>query len=194
MPPSETRLGVLGGTFDPPHNGHLLMARKAREMLGLDEVLFVPVLRPSHKADAVAAFADRLRMVELLLAGEAGLAVTDLEAHIGWSPSYTVNLLAELDRQRGPDTRLFFIAGADSLEQFHLWFRYREILALARLVVLGRPGFSLQNPHLTAEDWASIILLPGLASPDASHRYREGAGATVPRAVEEYIRERGLYR
>jgi nicotinate-nucleotide adenylyltransferase len=169
------------------------MARKARELLALDEVLFVPVLRPSHKADAVAGFPERLQMVSLLLAGESGLAVSDLETRLG-SPSYTVNLLTELGRQRGPDTLLFFIVGADSLEQFHLWFRYREILALARLVVLGRPGFSLQNPHLAAQDWANIILLPGLASPDASHRFREGAEAHLPDAVEQFIRQHGLYR
>ncbi|MBI4872110.1 MAG: nicotinate (nicotinamide) nucleotide adenylyltransferase [Candidatus Riflebacteria bacterium] len=187
------RLGILGGTFDPPHEGHLEMARLARDLVALDRVLWVPVLSPSHKSEATASFEDRLRMTELAVEGEPAMEASDVESRLGL-PSYTVDLLAEVGRQAGSRARLFFIVGADSLEQFHLWVEFREILRMATLVVVSRPGHDFANPVLTPEDWARVILLPGLASPASSSRFRQSGDGLVPPRVLHYIAARDLYR
>ncbi|MBI4867247.1 MAG: nicotinate (nicotinamide) nucleotide adenylyltransferase [Candidatus Wallbacteria bacterium] len=191
-PAAQRRVGVLGGTFDPPHEGHLCMAREALERAGLDEVVFVPVRSPSHKAEASAPFADRLEMVRLLIAGEPQMSVSDVEAHLG-EKSYTVPMLEELQRRLGADVELHFLIGADSLEQFHLWFRYRDILRLAKVVAFSRPGFRLANPNLTPPELARIHLLDGLWSHASSRRFRERRDCPVPAAVAAYAAARGLY-
>ncbi|MBI3891470.1 MAG: nicotinate (nicotinamide) nucleotide adenylyltransferase [Candidatus Wallbacteria bacterium] len=189
---ASRRIGVLGGTFDPPHEGHLLMAKEALDALGLCEVVFVPVLAPSHKAEATASFEDRLAMVRLLVENQRGMSVSDVEASLG-QKSYTAPMLEELGRRLGPQTELHFLIGADSLEQIHQWFRYRDILRLAKVVAFSRPGFRLENPNLSALDRSRIVVVDGLACPASSRLFRDRREGDVPERVARYVEAKGLY-
>lgn len=134
------RLGVLGGSFDPPHLGHLHAARRAREAFALDHVVFVPAARPPHKPERVLADgAERLAMLALLLAGEPASSSWDVElARSG--PSYTVDTLRELRAAVAPETKLFLILGEDNLAGFPRWREADEIVQLAQPIVVHRSG------------------------------------------------------
>ena len=136
------RIGILGGTFDPIHLGHLLIAEESRITLGLERVLFVPAGRPWLKegqplTDAV----HRVRMVELATASNPHFQVRRNEVERP-GPSYTVDTLGELRAELDPDAELYFILGLDALESFHRWKEPERVLDLCRLVVVGRPGYS----------------------------------------------------
>jgi len=197
-------VGVLGGTFDPIHNGHLAVAGEARLKLGLKLVLFVPAGDPWLKEQAeVTAAVHRLEMVKLALADrpEFGVATVDLERP---GPSYTENTLADLRRQLGEDARMYFILGIDALAEFDLWRNPVRILQMCTLVAVRRPG-------ALAVDTASLERrLPGIAarlvvldnelvdisSTDIRQRVATGLSITdlVPAPVERYITQHGLYR
>lgn len=133
------RIGILGGSFDPVHNGHLALARQARSALHLDQVWFMPAFQSPNKAvGAAAGPKDRKAMVELALQQETGLVVSDLELKRG-GPSFTVETLERLHQLR-PQTEWFWILGADAFLEFPEWKRARRILELAHLVVAARPG------------------------------------------------------
>ncbi|MEX2569749.1 MAG: nicotinate (nicotinamide) nucleotide adenylyltransferase, partial [Gemmatimonadota bacterium] len=133
----KRRLGVFGGTFDPPHHGHLIVAAEAYEALGLDLLLFVPAGDPPHKPDAAAATPDqRLRMVRAAVEGDPRFAADDREIRRG-GPSYTVDTLRDL-RREDPDAELVFLLGIDQFRAFGSWRAPEEIVKLARLAVLAR--------------------------------------------------------
>jgi len=138
---SLKRIGVLGGTFDPVHLGHLALARFVLRRLKLDRLLFVPAARPPHKPQAgLSPFAARYEMLQLALGGEPGFAVSDLEgARRG--PSYSVDTLAELHRLSGGEERFFFIIGLDAFLELHTWKNYRELPRLADLAVINRAEY-----------------------------------------------------
>jgi len=134
-----SRVGILGGTFNPPHIGHLVCAQDACDQLGLDEVLLVPVHRPPHKeAAADPGPAARLLMCELAVAGDERLRASSLEVDRG-GPSYTVDTLRGL-HDRSPEDELTFIVGADMAQSLGGWREPAEVLRLARLAVAGRDG------------------------------------------------------
>jgi len=138
-PPEAASLGILGGTFNPPHLGHLALAREAREELGLGRVLLVPVQAPPHKTDAqLPAARHRLRMTELLVDGEPGVAASPIEIDRG-GPSFTVDTLEQIHASH-PDAELTFIVGADSASTLPAWRQPAKLLELARLAVAARPG------------------------------------------------------
>jgi nicotinate-nucleotide adenylyltransferase len=171
MSASHPPLGILGGTFDPVHCGHLGLARDVGSALSLATVRFVPAGDPPHRAHPSASAAQRLAMVELAVAGEAGLEIDtrEIERH---GPSYTVLTLDEL-RREAPDRPLALIVGADAFLGLPTWHRWRELFDLAHIVVVPRPGIKLEDalPPALEPEWARRHAL----DPEVLARPRGGA-------------------
>ena len=140
-------LGLMGGTFDPPHLGHLLVADAAREALGLDRVLFVPAARPYHKDGPTASYEQRAAMVEAMIADRPTYQVCHHERGRE-TPSYTVDLLAHFAAEGYPREHLFFLMGADSLRDLPGWRQCARLFELGTLVAVTRPGYALESPRL----------------------------------------------
>ena len=197
------RLGILGGTFDPIHHGHLLAAEEARHQLDLDRVLFVPAGVPPHKpARPISPARHRVRMVELAIAGRSHFALSRVDVDRP-DPCYTVDTLELLRAEWGPGPRFFFIEGADSLADIAGWYQPRRLIELCELAVVGRPGFEIdlaslekRLPGLT--DRLHLVKAPLLeiSSSDLRARVRAGRSISylVPREVEEYVQQHRLYR
>jgi nicotinate-nucleotide adenylyltransferase len=144
------KLGLFGGSFDPIHAGHVRPVQAARQALGLDRVLYLPTAHPPHKPRRVMAPPHaRYAMVEMALLGEEGLFASPYELTLD-RPAYTVETLEHF-RQQEPDADLHLLIGGDSFADLNHWVRWREIPGLARLVVLARPGWSLDDRALAAE-------------------------------------------
>jgi nicotinate-nucleotide adenylyltransferase len=198
------RLGIFGGTFDPVHLGHLLLAENCRETCGLERVVFVPCARSPHKQDRQpTSGAARLEMLRLAIGGNDDFEASDLELQRG-GISYSVDTVAAI-RQANDDTELYFLLGADSLAQFHLWKQPERICELATLLVIMRPG--TEKPRIATELFARLpdggLRMMNCAAPlidisSSDIRARVAAGKSIryrtPRAVEEYIRANRLYR
>jgi nicotinate-nucleotide adenylyltransferase len=197
------RIGILGGTFDPPHVGHLWLASLAADAMALDRVIFMPAPQPPHKQGrGISPIVDRLLMTRLAISGNDLFELTTLEVGRA-GPSYTVDSVEELLRTYD-DAALFLIMSADSLAQIDTWHEPDRLLSLLEWVVGPRPGTPLPDPEQLHQRFGSaaerIHLLAG-PSRDVSAteiRRRVAAGRTirylVPQAVEEMIVERGLYR
>lgn len=198
------RLGIFGGTFDPVHDGHLVLAEQCREQCRLDEVWFVPAGSPPHKsAIGITSGNHRAEMLELAIAGHEAFRVNRLElARQG--PSYTVETLQQLHAEES-SRELFFLIGADSLVDLPMWREPRQIADLATLVVVNRGG--LPTPDLAplvpvlgeaAIARVQVVSIPALdiSSRDLRRRVRKGRSVRylTPRAVECYIATHGLYR
>jgi nicotinate-nucleotide adenylyltransferase len=195
------RLGLFGGTFDPIHLGHLIMAESCREACRLDRVWFVVSGVPPHKRGERTPVADRLEMVRIAIAGHPAFEVSDLEAQ-GPGPHYSVETLEEIHRLR-PDDELFFLIGADSLIDLPSWRQPERIVALATLVVVDRPALArppgaAHGPEPDPAWPVQRVPVPpiGIASNDLRRRLAEGRSIRyqVPRGVEAYIEAQGLYR
>jgi nicotinate-nucleotide adenylyltransferase len=199
------RLGVLGGSFDPLHIGHLILAEEARLALGLGQVLFMPAGAPWRKAgQELSPRQDRLAMVRLAVGDNPHFAVSTLEIERD-GPSYTAETLAALHEQLPGDSELFFIMGADSLADFPHWHQPQRILELARLAVAERPepegvGFGEALVEEVAEAMRQRVVWLRMPRIDISStalrdRVRRGLWIRywVPLPVEEYIRQHGLY-
>jgi len=192
------RLGLFGGTFDPPHVGHLALAEWARERLRLDRVIFVPAGQPPHKRGrAISSAAARLAMTRLAIRGHPAFEVSTIEVHAG-GPSFTVETLHRLAGMR-PGAHLYLLIGADSLDEFRTWQGPEDILALATLAVAARPGAG----RAATRAWARrrrVMWLdnPGLEVSSSVVRARARAGRSVrylvPDAVAHYIERYHLYR
>jgi nicotinate-nucleotide adenylyltransferase len=141
------RIAFFGGTFDPPHCGHISIARAAICRLALDQVLVAPVgTQPLKGGSAHSSFEDRLAMVRLAVAGEPGLIASDVDAPLpNREPNYTFDTLQRLRSQLQPTDRLFCLLGADSFLTLKSWHRCAELLVFCNFIVAGRPGFSLQE-------------------------------------------------
>ncbi len=193
------RIGLFGGTFDPPHNGHLALARACKKELALDELLFVPAAQNPLKANGPQASAhDRLTMLGLLVAGEDGMGVLDLEIQKG-GRSYTVDTLSDLTLVQPAD--YWFLLGADALNGFGEWKDPRKILRLARLGVVLRPSQAdadvvtrFAEPF---RDRIDLVRMAPIAISATEIRARVARGQTiapyVPQAIHAYIEEKGLY-
>ena len=199
------KVGVLGGTFDPPHLGHLILGQEAYEALGLAQVLFVPAGEPWRKAGReLSPREHRLAMVRLAIDDNPAFAVSTSEVDRP-GPSYAADTVAELAEQFGPETELFLIMGADSLADFPHWHEPQRILKLARLAVAERPevgeaGFGEGLPDELAaamRERVAWLHMPPIAISASAVRERIGRGLSsrywVPAAVEEYICHHGLY-
>lgn len=194
------RLGLLGGTFDPPHYGHLLAGQEVAWQLRLDRVLLLPARQnPLKRDDPSSSAEDRCEMVRLAVADNPVLKLSRLDLDRP-PPSYTVDLLSLLHK---PDTELFFIVGADILPELPRWRAPDGILRLARLAVVNRPGTPLPDLEVLerllpgVSTRVDIIRIPGVDIAARDLRRRVQAGEPIryltPPAVERYIRERGLY-
>ena len=195
------RLGILGGTFDPIHEGHVAAARFAMECAHLDRVLFIPTGRPPHRTAALAPEGDRLAMVRLAIEDQPRFEVSDMEIKRG-GLSYTADTMAELHRLN-PDDDLFLILGWDAARLFRTWHEPDRVASLGSIVIPSRPG---TDPP-TGSEMTALGLRPERVikcsggTPDISGSALRGeiaAGRPVtgklPAAVERYIAERGLYR
>jgi nicotinate-nucleotide adenylyltransferase len=189
------RLGVLGGTFDPIHVGHLVAASEVLHHFDLDLVLFVPAGRPWQKEGASDP-EDRFMMTNYAVAKHRGFAVSRIEIDRP-GPTYTVETL-EVLKLRHPDTEIFFIAGSDTVRQLDTWHRYEDLGGLAEIVSVSRPGSELQVDE-QGEGWPRLhhAHMPLIDVSASEIRRRVAAGEPVdllvPFEVAAYIRARGLY-
>lgn len=185
---------MFGGTFDPPHLGHLIVAQDAWRELALDRVLFVPAAVPPHKRGRVTAPAAlRLAMLEAATAEDARFAVDDLELRRA-GPSYTVDTLRAL-RERDAAGTFFFLLGADQFREFHSWREPREIARLATLVVLSREGADTGAPALDVPCRRLAVTRVDISATEIRRRVATGEPIRylVPPGVEDVIRREGLY-
>lgn len=202
---AHTRLGIVGGSFDPPHVAHLIMAETVREALQLDLVLFMPAGTQPLKQDREATHEDhRVAMTELAIAGNPAFALSRVDVDRD-GPSYTADSLERLREQYGGPDRaaMWFVVGSDSLLNLHRWREPGRILAQARLAVVRRPTFDAdldaleaRVPGITAAvDWVDAPLME-ISSTDIRERLRQGRSARyrVPAPVLAYIKQHGLYR
>jgi nicotinate-nucleotide adenylyltransferase len=157
------RIGLFGGTFDPVHCGHVAIAEQAAEELQLDQMLFIPAPDPPHKQRTVATYGQRVAMLELALAGHSRFSVSLLEAELS-KPSYTVDTLLELRKRLAG--QLYFLIGADSLLELHLWYKLEELLQLTNFAVISRPGIDVATMH------KAIARLPGTFLPNDGGQMR----------------------
>jgi len=189
------RIGVFGGTFDPPHIGHLVAAVDAQRELELDVVLLVVANVPWQKVDSreISPAEDRIALVRAAVEDTPFLQVSDIEIRRGGS-SYTADTLAELRREE-PDAELFVILGNDAAAGFATWERFEEVAELATLVVVDRPG--TPTPVDPRFDWVRVDI-PELEISSTELRARVAAGRSIryltPTGVASAIAERGLYR
>ena len=137
-------VGLLGGTFNPIHNGHVAIARQAREVLALDRVVFIPTGDPPHKPhETLATAKDRFEMVRLAIASDPSLSISDVEVRRS-GKSYTIDTIRLLQQEYGPEARLFFLIGLDAFLEFPTWRDPATLLTLCSFVVLSRPGLTFQ--------------------------------------------------
>lgn len=195
--------GVLGGTFDPVHNGHLAVAGEVAARLALDEILFVPAGQPQLRAGGpVSAGEHRVQMIRLAIDGEPCYRLTTVEIERA-GPSYTVDTIAQLRRQLGDGDELFFILGWDSLAELPRWREPARLVSMCRLVAVPRPGCPLPDLHslevLVPGLTGSVILLKAprvdISASEIRRRVAQGLPVRhlVPEPVADYIREQGLY-
>ena len=190
------RLGIMGGTFDPIHQGHLVTADAARAEFGMDEVLFVPTGRPWMKEHTdVSEPEHRYLMTVIATASHERFGVSRIEVDRE-GPTYAIDTLRAIRSDRGEGTDLFFITGADAILEILQWKEPEEVFELATFVAATRPGYDLSK--LEQIDRLSVLTVPALAisSTDIRRRVAEGRPITylVPEGVEKYIEKVGLYR
>jgi nicotinate-nucleotide adenylyltransferase len=190
------RVGIMGGTFDPIHHGHLVAASEVESLFGLDEVVFVPTGEPWQKSDRQVSPAEhRYLMTVIATASNPRFWVSRVDIDRA-GPTYTIDTITDIAAQR-PGAELFFITGADALAQILSWKDADRTLALARFVGVNRPGYDLTDEHLPN---ASVTLLdvPAMAISSSDCRDRVAAGRPVwylvPDGVVQYINKHSLYR
>lgn len=200
------RVGIFGGTFDPVHAGHLILAEQGREQGRLDEVWFVPAAHPPHKENPIPTrFEQRVEMLALAIAGNPAFRIDELESERP-GPSYTADTLVELHR-RHPSHEFWLLIGSDTLGDLPLWYQPQRVVESAGLLVMTRPGSS----SLTVEELRARLHLPeqtplhlktvetpqiDISSRDLRRRTAAGCSLRyfLPRAVECYIHNKKLYR
>lgn len=186
-----SKIGIIGGTFDPPHNGHLLIADEVYHALGLDEVWFMPNQIPPHKIGKdVASARDRAEMLKLAIEQEPHFTLCLIELD-RQGPSYTYDTVLQL-KKKHPDKEFYFIIGGDMVEYLPKWHNITKLLEVIAFVGVTRPGYSLSSPY-------DIIKLeiPEFAVSSSLIRDRFQSGGTthylLPKKVQDYIERNGLY-
>lgn len=185
------RIGILGGTFNPPHIGHLIIANEIKYALDLDEVRLIPTASPPHKtADKDVTALQRLKMVELAVEGAEGLTASSFEVDKGGvSYSYdTISALKEIE----PETEFFFIIGADMVDLLPTWHKIDELVQIVTFIGVNRPGAHGETPYPV-----TFISIPEIDLSSTVIRDRLAEGGTIrfltPPKVDSYIRQEGLY-
>ena len=216
------QIGLLGGTFDPVHNGHLAVAGHVLETLGLDAIWFIPAALPPHKAGHadgrdISSFADRIAMLEIATADNNSFVVSDIEAKRS-APSYTIDTINILSQQIGEQADFYFIIGADAFIEIDTWKRFQELPTLVNFVVISRPAYppdrvgevirnnfrdyqydpsheTWKSPHSKGIFFFQHMKPVPISSTEIRERVKNGeqiAGLVSP-FVDDYIREKGLY-
>ena len=191
------RLGVMGGTFDPIHNGHLVAASEVQHLFDLDEVAFVPTGQPWQKeGETVSASEDRYLMTVIATASNPRFSVSRIDIDRP-GPTYTIDTLREMQNVRGNDVEFFFITGADALQQILTWRDADDLFHMAHFIGCTRPGHKLSDAGLP-EGKVSLVEIPALSISSTECRDRVRAGEPVwylvPDGIVQYINKRGLYR
>lgn len=197
------QLGILGGTFDPVHLGHLIVAEQARLRLDLDRVIFIPTGQPwLREEEPEASGQDRLRMVQLAVESNPSFKASPIEVDRP-GDTYTVDTLEQLSKQTS-EADLHFILGMDALEQFHRWKDPERLLELCQLAIVNRPGYQGVDINQVVEEFPqlgtrlTLVNVPRIEISSTDIRRRVALGASirylVPDPVEEYIREHGIYQ
>lgn len=193
------KIGIMGGTFDPIHYGHLVTAEAARYRYRLDRVYFVPAYIPPHKQfKKVTPAEHRLMMTIMATVNNPGFAVSDLEIKRG-GLSYTYDTVKRFKQKLGSNTEVFFITGADAIIELTQWMRIEDLARECRFIGATRPGYHLSMPlPKYLKNSVSFMEVPALAisSTDIRQRVREGEPIhyLLPETVEMYIRKNRLYR
>jgi len=198
----KRRLGVMGGTFDPIHNGHLVAASEVASLFDLDEVVFVPSGQPWQKKRTVSAGEERYLMTVIATAANPRFSVSRVDIdRVGHT--YTKDTLREL-QALNPDSELYFITGADALASILSWQDLEELFALAKFVGVSRPGYELGSEHLSdilaglPEDALRLVEIPALAISSTDCRLRAEESRPLwylmPDGVVQYVSKRELYR
>lgn len=193
---ARKRLGIMGGTFDPIHHGHLVAASEAQHWFDLDEVVFVPTGEPWQKdRSQVTAGEDRYLMTVIATASNPRFSVSRVDIDRP-GPTYTIDTLRELRAERGDDCDFYFITGADALTQILTWRDHDELFELAHFVGATRPGHELTDDGLP-EGKVTLVEVPALAISSTEVRQRARGGEPVwylvPDGIVQYINKRGLY-
>ena len=200
------RIGIMGGSFDPIHIGHLMVAEQMREARQLERILFIPSKIPPHKAEReLASPRDRIKMARLAVEGHSAFDVSDIELRRE-GPSYSIDTLAELREKWRDQHRIFFIIGSDTLADLPTWRRPGDLVDQADFLTAVRPGFPIDSwddlsvtfsPEQVARlKQGCVDTIPiGISSTEIRRRARQGHSIRylVPEAVEQYIQRRGLY-
>jgi nicotinate-nucleotide adenylyltransferase len=186
------RLAIFGGTFDPIHNAHLAIARRAASYFHLDRVLFVPAAHPPHKGGVThASYDDRVRMAEIACAAEPQFEVSRLEE--GTERSYSIDTIEKLRARLAPGDELFFIIGADAFAEIRTWHRWEDVARAVCFLVLSRPGHAYETPPLARARRLDTVDLP-VSSSEIRRALADGESPPeVPPAVMDYIAGRRLY-
>jgi nicotinate-nucleotide adenylyltransferase len=197
------RVGVIGGTFDPIHVGHLIMAEGARDVLGLGRVVFVPAGQPPHKRSSrISAAAHRLAMARLAIADNAYFTTSRVDIDRE-GPSYTVDTIRLLHERWGPEVRIYFLIGADSLSELPTWYQPQRLIEICQVVAIPRPGCdpdldALNDQIPGASERVQVLDLPSvdLSATEIRDRVRDHRSIRylVPGTVERYIYRHRLYR
>lgn len=184
------KVGILGGTFNPPHLGHLIMANEALHAAGLDEVRFMPNFIAPHKEVSGADAKQRLEMTRLAISGHPDFKVENFEIASG-GVSYTFDTLKKLT-QREPETEFYFIIGGDMIEELHTWYRIDELLEIVKFIGIRRPGYDYESSRPVL-----LVDSPEISLSSTLIRERVAAGQTisflVPDEVQAFIRKERLY-
>ncbi len=195
-----TRLGVMGGTFDPIHYGHLVTAEEALVQFDLDSVLFVPTGLPWMKEHEVVSPAeDRYLMTVIATASNPKFRVSRMEVDRD-GPTYTVDTLRGLKEEYGAQTDLFFVTGADAIVEILAWKNHEELFDLAHFIAATRPGYDIAEieAHAPARPEIKVMNIPALAISSTDIRARVAAGRPirylVPEGVKSYVEKAGIYR
>ncbi|MBF0533225.1 MAG: nicotinate-nucleotide adenylyltransferase [Candidatus Omnitrophica bacterium] len=188
------QIGILGGTFNPIHIGHLAIAQTVLDKLGLDKIVFVPSFFPPHKSEKnLVPAADRLRMVQLAVEGNSGFEVSDFEIQKG-GKSYSVDTVTHFTQILPPKSKIFFIIGEDAVAGLPDWRRINDLAAMAIFVVVNRKGFE----HAKSAIPARSIEMPALDISSSEIRKKIRAGESiqylVPEKVAQYIQKNDLYQ
>ena len=185
------KIGLLGGTFDPPHYGHLLMAERAYEEMKLDEIWFIPSYIPPHKAEAKTNGADRGKMLQLAIEDRPHFHVKTIELERK-GKSYTIDTV-HLLREQNPDKEFSFIIGGDMVEYLPNWHRIEELSQLITFIGIKRHGYSLETPYDIQE-----VVMPIFEISSTEIRKRVAEGQSIhyltSKKIIEFIEEKGLYR
>ncbi|MCO1656599.1 nicotinate-nucleotide adenylyltransferase [Pseudonocardia humida] len=192
----QRKIGVMGGTFDPVHHGHLVAASEVADRFGLDEVVFVPTGQPWQKSEhEVSRAEDRYLMTVIATASNPRFSVSRVDIDRD-GPTYTADTLADLNAEY-PDARLHFITGADALSQILSWHKFERLFELAHFIGVTRPGYPLGAEHLP-KGAVTLVEVPAMAISSSDCRRRVAAGHPVwylvPDGVVQYISKRSLYR